>query len=486
MAEKIESLKIESFKAFKDEAFLKLDKLNLLLYGENGAGKSSIYDAVKLIFFYHRIKDEHRVGATPEEQRAQLVSYLSDRYNHRGGAGFRIKVNDEKYEDFIEHADFQDYHVSMICNSDIQVGDFISYKNLLNKLYIYGDVNTLMEDELMTEVIADEVNTDLKESFKEENVSVAISRENELKCSLKGPWSEETYIENIRDYFNEAIINLIVIVLLLNTIKALEEKGETIVKILVLDDIITSLDASNRMLLMRYVQKKFPEYQKFIFTHNISFYNLWIYTINNVEKESESWKYMNVYNCGGKHKIYEHKHPKEKEKMQSQMLRKRLEAGKEDLQDLGNDIRKYFEELLHEFSKIVHVGGKNECSHILERLESNKTVYLHVDDGHHFKTAEDMLDHMKGIMGLEINDVMMRTLRRKYADYRANKFFKQTVLPVIMELRMFQKLSMHPLSHAHLHGVPTYTEKELRMTIVLIEKFEGVVNELMNFDVSTI
>ena len=97
-----------------------------------------------------------------------------------------------------------------------------------------------------------------------------------------------------------------------------------------------------------------------------------------------------------------------------------------------------------------------------------------------------MLDHMKGIMGLENNDVMMKTLRRKFIDYHSNKFFKQTVLPVIMELRIFQKLSMHPLSHAHLHGVPTYTEKELRMTIVLIEKFEGVVNELMNFDVSTI
>ena len=51
---------------------------------------------------------------------------------------------------------------------------------------------------------------------------------------------------------------------------------------------------------------------------------------------------------------------------------------------------------------------------------------------------------------------------------------------------MFQKLSMHPLSHAHLHGVPTYTEKELSMTIVLIEKFESVVNELMDFDVSTV
>ena len=91
-----------------------------------------------------------------------------------------------------------------------------------------------------------------------------------------------------------------------------------------------------------------------------------------------------------------------------------------------------------------------------------------------------MLDHLKGIMGLERNEVMMRTLRSRYADYHANKFFKQTVLPVIKDLRMFQKLSMHPLSHAHLHGVPTYTEKELSMTIALIEKFEGVVNDLMN------
>ena len=486
MAEKIKSLKIESFKAFKEEAFLKLDKLNLLVYGENGAGKSSVYDALKLVFFYSRIENEHRVGATPDEQREQLASYLANRYNHRGGGGYRIKINDENYEDFINHADYQDYHVSMICNNDIQVGDYISYKELLEKVYIHGDVNILMDDDLMTKYITDEVNTDLKESFKEENVTVEISRENELKCSLKGPWSEETYIENIRDYFNEAIINLIVMVLLLNTIKALEEKGRTKIKILVLDDIITSLDASNRVLLMRYVQEKFPKYQKFIFTHNISFYNLWIYTINNVKKEPESWKFMNVYDCGGKHKVYEHKQPKEKEKVLSKILRERLEAGDEDLQNLGNDIRRYFEELLHEFSKIVHVGEKNECSHILDRLESGKTVYLHEDERHHFKVADEMLDHLKGIMGLERNEVMMRTLRSRYADYHANKFFKQTVLPVIKDLRMFQKLSMHPLSHAHLHGVPTYTEKELSMTIALIEKFEGVVNDLMNFDVSTV
>ena len=51
---------------------------------------------------------------------------------------------------------------------------------------------------------------------------------------------------------------------------------------------------------------------------------------------------------------------------------------------------------------------------------------------------------------------------------------------------MFQKLSLHPLSHAHIQGTTTYTEKELSITIALIEKFEGLVNELMDFDVSTV
>ena len=486
MAEKLDSIKVERFKAFKEATTFSLSKHNLLVYGENGTGKSSLFDALKVVFFYQKISDTHRVGVTPEEQQARLASYLSGKYDHRGEAGYSIEVNEEGYQDFINKEDYVDYHVSMIGNSDIQVGNNISYKDILNKVYLYGDVTALLEDERRIAAVAEATNQDLKECFKEDNVTVAISRENDLKCCLKGPWSDETYIENIRDYFNEAIINLVVLVLLLNTIKSLEEGDHRKAQILVLDDIITSLDASNRLLLMRYVRNRFTRYQKIVLTHNISFFNLWLYTMNSIKNEQGEWQTINIYDCGGKHKVYTYKVPGEHDKNRSQLLRGRLESGEEDLQDLGNDIRRYFEELLHEFSKIVHVGGKNECSHILDRLENGKTVYLHEDEGHHFKTAEDMLDHMRGIMGLEVNDIMIRQLRTKYASYRANRFFKETVLPVIRELKMYQKLSMHPLSHAHLHGVPTYTEKELSMTIVLIEKFESVVNELMNFDVSTV
>ena len=486
MADKIEQLKIEKFKAFKHETVLNIEKRNLLVYGENGAGKSSLFDALKLVFFYQRIIEGHQEGATPEEQRERLASYLSNRYDHRNNLGFKIEVNGGDYLYFINSADYADYRVSMISNSDIQVGEFISYKELLEKVFIYGDVKDFMEDEVLMEALSDEVNTDLEKCFKEEGVKVTISVENDWKCILKGPWSNETYIENIRDYFNEAIINLIVLVLLFNTIKALEKKDSEKIRILVLDDIITSLDASNRVLLMRYVQQKFPEYQKIVFTHNISFYNLWLYTINNVQKEPEEWKSINVYDCGGEHKVYEHKKPKSKDKTQSAILRERLVSGTEDLQDLGNDIRRYFEELLHEFSKIVHIGGKNECSFILERLESKKTVYLNKDGANHIKMADDMIDHLDSVAGLEINEAMVTTLRKRIAEYRANNYLRNIVLPVVQELRMYQKLSMHPMSHAHLHGAPTYTEKELDITIALLEKFEGVVNELMDFDVSTV
>ena len=95
MAEKLDSIKVERFKAFKEATTFSLSKHNLLVYGENGTGKSSLFDALKVVFFYQKISDTHRVGVTPEEQQARLASYLSGKYDHRGEAGYSIEVNEE-------------------------------------------------------------------------------------------------------------------------------------------------------------------------------------------------------------------------------------------------------------------------------------------------------------------------------------------------------------------------------------------------------
>ena len=50
MSWKIESLKVQNFKFFNEEFTLPVNCKNVLLYGENGSGKSSIYWSFYTIF----------------------------------------------------------------------------------------------------------------------------------------------------------------------------------------------------------------------------------------------------------------------------------------------------------------------------------------------------------------------------------------------------------------------------------------------------
>lgn len=489
MAKPINYLEIAHFKAFSDSIKIPLNGRNLLMFGENGSGKSSVCEALRLLFFYDSIKSEHATGATPEEQEAKWKTYLAEHYQNRMEQeehSIEINVNGQDYLEFSRQADSKDYHAYFISNHDLYVGNYISYREILERVWFHGNKAGLLGNDVigLESQIAETVNSDLKKYFKEEGITISISREDDFNCRLSGKWGGEPTASNIRTYFNEAKINLVVILLLLISIRLLADKGERVVRILILDDLITSLDASNRMLMMRYILKEFPDFTKMIFTHNVSYFNLWLYTANSSKAENGRWLAMNVYEVGDRHRAYEYKKLSQKDKTECDKLKERLEADGEDLGSLGNDIRKHFEYLLHEFAKILHVGGVEECSNILDRLESNKTIYLHVDQGK-LKTADDMLDYIHGCMGLEMNDVLKREMRKKYADYRANKFLR-SILPVISELRMYQKLSMHPLSHSRSTGIPSYTIKELTVTIALLKKFEDAVNSLINFDVSTL
>ena len=47
---KIETIKINNYKAFYGNHEIKLSGKNLLVYGENGSGKSSFYNALNIFF----------------------------------------------------------------------------------------------------------------------------------------------------------------------------------------------------------------------------------------------------------------------------------------------------------------------------------------------------------------------------------------------------------------------------------------------------
>ena len=53
---KITTLELTHFKAFKESVTFSLDGKNLLLFGENGAGKTSVFEALKFAFFHEKIE----------------------------------------------------------------------------------------------------------------------------------------------------------------------------------------------------------------------------------------------------------------------------------------------------------------------------------------------------------------------------------------------------------------------------------------------
>lgn len=47
----MDSLLLHNFKAFKDNFTLNPNGDNVLIYGENGSGKSSLFEGIKLFYF---------------------------------------------------------------------------------------------------------------------------------------------------------------------------------------------------------------------------------------------------------------------------------------------------------------------------------------------------------------------------------------------------------------------------------------------------
>lgn len=74
----------------------------------------------------------------------------------------------------------------------------------------------------------------------------------------------------LHQIFNGAKINLTFILILLESVKLLESYStEEKRKLLVLDDLTTSLDASNRLYFANYLLTDFNKFQKIFLIHNV-------------------------------------------------------------------------------------------------------------------------------------------------------------------------------------------------------------------------
>jgi len=451
---------IKYFKAYKEKVSINfgIDNKNLLLYGENGSGKSSLYEAIKVIFFKEKLENLIPDSSTPEEEQTNIEVFWSQYTNKKYSESFEIKVNEESYSDF----NSLNHQVFMIAMDKFCIQDRIRLDELLKNFDLnIASIDALCETKY--ELIQNNVNEKLQD-FKEENIKIVIDNEDDFSIKIEDSIRGLDYKDNLSKYFNEAKLNLIVLLLVFESILLSEEVDKK--KILVLDDFITSLDMANRTFLMQYIFDKFEAYQKVILTHNVYFYNLIMYLINNIYINRNKWLFANLYEINNDHNIYI------KGELTVQKIKEKYNSNPSEIESIGNDIRKRFEQLLHELSKLFMIGAVEDSKKIIEEIENTKTIYRKDK-----KREFNLLYEIEEI--LEENHLKEK-IRSKISKYKFNEL--SNFQTIIRELKLYQKVTMHPMSHSS-NGLSSFTQKEIEKSLLLLEKLEGNITSLIGSDV---
>lgn len=462
-------LRLANFKAFEGDLVIDLSgQRNLLLYGENGSGKTSIYEAIKVAFFHQRL-EKAVMAPTPEDTEQLRKAFWSSFNNKIADEDFVIEVDDVGYQSFSTDG----YQVFMISIEDLIFGPTFNLRQLLHKSFLhFADVEHLCHTYYQR--IQDAVNDALRTFM--ESVAIEIDREDGFSIKVIDVKKKLERKDELRRYFNEAKLNMIVLLLLLNAIR--QEKRETKLRLLVLDDFITSLDASNRVFITRYIFQHFGDSQIVILTHNIGFFNLMSYIIRTINEVNDRWTFCNLYEINNNHRIYDFNR-RDMAKTIKQDFKKITEAGDlGNIEDIGNRIRRRFEVLLNEYAKLLVIGGVEESRKILERITTGKTVYF--DGG---KTALDLIEEIEGLLRENSEATFVAQLQSKINRYKKAEF--PNIQAILKDLKLYKKVTMHPMSHG-VNGLAPFTIKEVANSIELLERLENVFRDLVGQDVSTV
>jgi AAA domain len=460
-------LKIDSFKAFETAVVIPLDGLkNLLLYGENGAGKSSIYQAIKVAFFKDRL--EGGITAPTPEDREQLVNaFWSDFNNKVSNRDFMIEVDDVNYKITIP-ASHQVFMISLDELADSS--DSINLKSLLKRFYLnIADIDQLCADKFQD--IQNRVNQALASFI--ESIAIEIDEQDGFNIKLTNVKKNIERKQELRKYFNEAKLNVIVLLILLSTIDIAKDTARP--KILVLDDFITSLDVSNRTFLVKYIFETFQDAQILIFTHNISFYNLIMYMIRDIYQTAENWAFANLYEIDNSHKLYIKSEIERVKDLKDTFGALSGTSTAAEIETLGNRVRKKFEVLLYEYSKLLMIGTVEDSKKILDRIIHGKSAFYNVG-----KTATDLIDSIGQLLDENNPNNLDGRIRSKIDGFRNDGLanFKK----ILTDLKLYQKVTMHPMSHGTA-GITVFTIKELKKSIELLEKMETYLKEMVDQNV---
>ena len=382
----IKNIKLTNFKFFFGEETLKFDKKHVLIYGENGSGKSSIYWALHC-FLHSTLKPDAASVQKYFLPISRSDESIKNRYAQdveKSGVSVTLEHdNNSRYANI--NAEISDTVVNTQTNSEIKLmalsSELINYKVIYNmylatnkstiKLFSYFEKNMMefidFDQDLTTvagsrlsrnslewwryikggvqpyttmtdpryiqfqehvaifnrklndylQLITGEANRILNEDF-EENFNFRFqftpavyndfkygddgqphgrTRETrhpeiELLVNLPNLHGVASVVKRPQSYLNEARLSAIAIAIRLAILK--ERYIEQAPRIMVLDDLLLSLDLGNRSSLLKVLLKKYaPLYQLIILTHDRVFFDCVLNHLS--EEDKENWCILEMY-----------------------------------------------------------------------------------------------------------------------------------------------------------------------------------------------
>jgi hypothetical protein len=203
-----------------------------------------------------------------------------------------------------------------------------------------------------------------------------------------------------------------------------------------------------------------------------------MYVIKDIDHTGARWAFSNLFEINNTHKIYIKSEIERVKTIKDDFNALTSSAAAGDIENIGNRIRKKFEILLYEYSKLLMIGTVEDSKKILDRITQGKSAYYKSNN-----TASDLVDSIENIL-LENNpNNLINRLQATINTYKNSEF--NNFQRILKELKLYQKVTMHPMSHG-VKGMPTFTIKEIEKSIELLDKMETYLKEMVDNNVVTV
>ena len=238
------------------------------------------------------------------------------------------------------------------------------------------------------------------------------------------------------------------------------------------DDVVTSLDASNRLYIIKFLLGEFADFQKIVLTHNIGFNNLFA----NVTKENgveDDWCLENLYQTNNGANLYFYNELKT-----AKDIKREFSSGLLQPNTVGNEIRKRFEAIVLELSKFLQIEASATALSLTKRLvENNKPIYVYKANKKIYRGDDLVSDILSILNNSDSNEDKVQKVQAEIAKYQTNPNM-QKIIPMIKEMKTYQKVMIHQLSHGSSANLPNFNQKEVEGSMLLLEQLENEIKLL--------